>query len=90
MSVHGEFGRALQSVIGAVEMLEPATASPHREALEEARLAHQPNRESAARAALTALSALSELEIAGAHLPTAAAHLDAHCRAILGLPAEAD
>jgi len=90
MSVHGEFGRALQGVIGAVEMLEPATAAPHRQALEEARLAHQPNLESAARVALTALSALSELENSAEHLPTAAAHLDAHCRAILGLPAEGD
>lgn len=86
MSVHGEYARALENVIAVVEMLEPAAAAPHREALLRARLDHQPDLSSAARTARAALRDLSAIDVDGERLPTVAAHLDAHCRAILGLP----
>lgn len=85
MSVHGEFGRALENLLAAVEMLPPAQASPHRAALERARLSDQPDLSSAARTALEALHGLAELDVERDRLTALAGHLDAHCRAILGL-----
>lgn len=88
MSVHGEFGRALQGVIAAVEMLPPEESRPHRGTLEKARLANQPNLEAAAETALKALERLSASGLRGDHLTQVVRHLDAHCRVILGRPSE--
>ena len=86
MSVHGEFGRALENLLATVEMLPPDEASPHLEALSRARLSAQPDLSSAARVALQALGDLSGAHVYGDRLSELADHLDAHCRAILGLP----
>ena len=84
MSVHGEFGRSLENLLAAVEMLPPAQAAPHRAALERARMSDQPDLSSAARAALEALPALRGVETPGHRLDELCEHLEAHCRAILG------
>lgn len=86
MSVHAEFGRALENLLAGVEMLPPAQAAPHREALERARLTEQPDLSSAARAARDALRGLSDIDVPGDRLTDLADHLEAHCRAILGVP----
>ena len=85
MSVHGEFGRALENLLAAVDMLPPAEAAPHRAALERARLSAQPDLSSAARSARDALRGLSAVDVPGDRLAALAEHLDAHCRAILGV-----
>ena len=86
MSVHGEFGRALENLLAAVEMLPPDQASAHLEALSQARVSAQPDLSSAARVALQALADLDDVQVSGDRLSELADHLDAHCRAILGLP----
>ncbi|MCR9095373.1 MAG: hypothetical protein NXI30_14225 [bacterium] len=86
MSVHAEFGRALENLRAAVEMLPPDQASAHLEALAQARASAQPDLSSAARVALQALEDLDGVHGSGDRLSELAAHLDAHCRAILGLP----
>ena len=85
MSVHGEFGRALENLLAAVEMLPPDQASAHLEALSQARVSAQPDLSSAARVALQALEDLDGVQVSGDRLSELADHLDAHCRAILGL-----
>ena len=90
MSVHSEYGRTLENVLAAVEMLEPERGEPHRAALERARLGAQPDLESAARAALEALEGLAGIAVAGERLTEVADHLDAHCRVILGLSRVSD
>ena len=84
MSVHGEFSRALENLLAAVDMLAPDQAAPHRRALTAARLSAQPDLSSAARAALEAVARLEGVEVRGERLPDLAAHLEAHCRVILG------
>ncbi len=86
MSVHAEFGRALETLLAAVDMLPAAQAAPHRAALERARLSSQPDLSSAARAALEALDGLAGVDVAGDRLEALSEHLAAHCRAVLGLP----
>lgn len=83
MSVHGEYGRALEEVIAAVEWMAPSARAPLQEALVAARLGNQPDLSAAARAALNALEALP---VTSDVLSERAEHLGAHCRAILGEP----
>ena len=86
MSVHGEFGRALENLRAAVEMLPADVAAPHHSTLEAARLSTQPDLSHAAEAALVAVAALRAVETPGDRLSELADHLEAHCRAILGRP----
>ncbi len=85
MSVHGEFGRALESVIDVLRA-SPATpeANAWRAALEGARLDAQPDLSSAARAALAIVDGMDG---APERVAALAEHLARHCRVILGLPA---
>jgi acyl-CoA synthetase (NDP forming) len=89
MSVHGEFSRTLERLIDCVGMLDGEESAAMRRTLEEARISVQPDLESAARAALSAVAALEAFRVStsapeSALLEEAQEHLQAHCGAILG------
>lgn len=86
LSVHGEYSRALENVVVCVRALDRPERSDWLDALEGARLSAHPDLSSAARAALSTVSVLHQTP-AGERLTDVVSHLEAHCRAILGLPA---
>ena len=87
MSVHGEYGRALEGVIDAVGASRHPDAPAWRGGLEGARLAARPDLSDAARASLAILEAIAASADVPERLSDRAEHLDRHCRVILGLPA---
>ena len=87
MSVHGEFGRALEQVIHALGATTHARGEDWRARLEGARLDRQPDLSSAAREALAVSDEVAGSPDAERRVVDVADHLDRHCRVILGLPA---
>jgi len=88
MSVHGEFGRAVERVIACLEMIDRPEARAWRETVEAARISNQPDLSTAARTALDAVDTVLRdpaCPIDSDLLQEATEHLRAHCRAILGL-----
>jgi len=99
MSVHGEYGRALESLIARVRISTHPDRERWLDALEAARVGRNPDLSTAARAGRTLLREFaaglersSEDPSSGAAVPSAEAgwlleacdHLRAHCRAVLG------
>jgi len=88
MSVHGEFGRAIERVIACLEMIDRPEAPAWRERLEAARISNQPDLSSAAQTALDAMDRMlcdPACPVESELLNEGTEHLRAHCRAILGL-----
>lgn len=88
MSVHGEFGRAVERVIACIEMIDRPEAIAWRERIEAARISNQPDLSKAAQTAFDALDSILRdpaCPVESELLAEAAEHLRAHCRAILGL-----
>jgi len=96
LSVHAEYGRALQVFTAHVRGLADPRARDWTRALEAARVDADRDLSSAARACLAALDSIERSWVAdaasGAGPPVASAlrdafeHLHAHCRIVLGLP----
>ncbi len=93
MSVHSEYGRALEALMGGLQRLETAAAQGWVAELELARVSQHPDLSAAATACMRVLDAIdaerslsSRAGIGPDHDPLRApfTHLLAHCRAVLG------
>ncbi len=85
MSVHGEYSRALESLIACVRALDLPGRESRLERLANARVERHPDLSTAARNSLEALRDLSEIETASPRIEEASTHLQSHCRMILGI-----
>jgi hypothetical protein len=81
MSVHGEYSRALETLIACVRSLPDPES--WLEQLENARVDRNPDLSAAARKSLESLQRLAEIE-PPPRLAEASTHLLSHCRMILG------
>lgn len=86
MSVHAEYGRALEALLERVRALSHPRAESWMREIEAARIGGHPDLSSAASAALRLASEIATDSAAGRveGLVAPLAHLKAHCRAILG------
>jgi hypothetical protein len=94
MSVHGEYGRALEALLICVQRLDTAAAKQWAAGLTQARSSQNPDLSTAARACMRVLDSidaersLSSRAQIGPDLDPLRepfAHLYAHCRAVLGI-----
>ena len=95
MSVHSEYGRALEALLISVQRLETASAISWTTQLTQARVSQHPNLSTAAKNCLRVLDSINaerSLSSKAGIGPDADplrepfAHLQAHCRAVLGAP----
>jgi hypothetical protein len=84
MSVHGEFSRALESLITLSRALAPETRADWPDRLATARIGGHPDLSSAAHAALELIDGLQAICATSPPLAAAEAHLRTHCGVILG------
>ena len=85
MSVHGEYSRALASLIACVRALDANDREQWLRRLEQARVERHPDLSAAARQARAVLRDLEGCDSGSERLAEARAHLLAHCRVILGI-----
>jgi hypothetical protein len=94
MSVHAEYGRALESFLTCVQRLDSAAGNQWAAELIKARSSQNPNLSTAAEACMRVLDSIDAERSLSA--PTRVgpdldplrepfAHLQAHCRAVLGI-----
>ncbi|HEB89877.1 MAG TPA: hypothetical protein ENI85_09935 [Deltaproteobacteria bacterium] len=98
MSVHGEYNRALETLLATLRQLEAPPVGGWIEALERARPGPDLDLSGAARLCLRVLHEIEstrslstpseEPGLAPGPLRPAFEHLHAHCRAVLGIPQE--
>ena len=84
MSVHGEYSRALETLIACARALAPDVRADWTTRLEKARIERQPDLSAAARTALDVLRGLDTIAQESPPIAAAQAHLRAHCGVILG------
>ncbi len=93
MSVHGEYGRALEALLSCVQRIDDATARDWADGLANARATQNPDLSTAAKTCLRVLDAIKTEGVlstpAGIGPDTDALrepylHLLAHCRMVLG------
>ncbi|MBJ22832.1 MAG: hypothetical protein CL933_25760 [Deltaproteobacteria bacterium] len=84
MSVHGEYSRALETLIACVRTLDRPDRESRIEQLANARVDRNPDLSTAARNSLEALRDLAETEATPTRIAEASTHLLSHCRIILG------
>ena len=85
MSVHGEYSRALESLIACVRALGEPERGDWLSRLEQARVERHPDLSAAASQARETLQVLDRIVSDSPRVAEASAHLLAHCRLILGL-----
>ena len=94
MSVHGEYGRALEALLISVQRLETATAKQWATGLIQARASQNPDLSSAAKACMRVLDSIDAERSISSPAPAGPdldplrepfATLRAHCRAVLGI-----
>ena len=83
MSVHGEYSRALETLIVAVRALEAADREPWLQRFTEARVDRQPDLSAAARQSVEVIRDLETTQSAP-RIVDLCANLLAHCQMILG------
>lgn len=84
MSVHGEYSRALETLIVCVRAVDRPERTSWLERLENARVDGSPDLSTAARRSLEALRDLSAIELGSPRVSEALENLRSHCRVILG------
>lgn len=84
MSVHGEYARALESLIACVRALGESDRDGWLGRLEQARVERNPDLSAAARQARETLRDLAGIDSESPRVAEASMHLLAHCRLILG------
>lgn len=84
MSVHGEYSRALESLIACVRALQESDRDDWLGRLEQARVEGNPDLSAAAKRAREVLRDLDGIDSESPRLAEASTHLLAHCRLILG------
>ena len=85
MSVHGEYSRALESLIACVRALEVPDRNDWLSRLEQARVERNHDLSAAAKQARETLRDLEGIDSQSPRLAEASTHLLAHCRVVLGV-----
>jgi len=84
VSVHGEYSRALETLIACVRALDRPDRESWLERLTSARVERNPDLSTAARSSLEAVRSLAETDASSPRVADASANLRSHCQMILG------